>query len=105
MEWCRQLWARLKVVATAHLEAQAKQKAKQALEIADAVAQEERVALQQYQLSFPTTLCCCLLQRMPITTCQSINQSNNRLHFLSLGLIRGVNSLHVMARLAAADLI
>ncbi|DBB10243.1 TPA: hypothetical protein ACH3X3_001808 [Trebouxia sp. C0006] len=45
----RQLWARLKVVATAHLEAQAKQKAKQALEIADAVAQEERVALQQYQ--------------------------------------------------------
>ncbi|DBA85962.1 TPA: hypothetical protein ACH3X1_005501 [Trebouxia sp. C0004] len=45
----RQLWARLKLVATAHLEDQAKQKAKQALEIADAVAQEERVALQQYQ--------------------------------------------------------
>ncbi len=77
MQWCRQLWARLKVVATAHLEAQAKQKAKQALEIADAVAQEERVALQQYQLSFLTTLCCCLLQHVPITTCQSINQSIN----------------------------
>lgn len=71
MKRCRQLWAQLKVVATAHLEAQAKQKAKQALEIADAVAQEERVALQQYQLSSPTSLCCCcLLQRMPITTCQ-----------------------------------
>jgi len=67
-KWCRQLWARLKVVATAHLEAQAKLKAKQALEVADAVAQEERVALQQYQLSFLTTLCCCFLQHMPIRT-------------------------------------
>ncbi|KAA6424406.1 MAG: hypothetical protein FRX49_05618 [Trebouxia sp. A1-2] len=66
----RQLWAQLKVVATAHLEAQAKQKAKQALEIADAVAQEERVALQQYQLSSPTSLCCCcLLQQRSIWSC------------------------------------
>jgi hypothetical protein len=69
MKCCRQLWARLKVVATAHLEAQAKQKAKQALEIADAVAQEERVALQQYQLSSLTSLCCCLLQHERSRTC------------------------------------
>lgn len=45
----RVLWGRLKVRTAAHLEAQAKQKAKHDLEVADAVAQEERVALQQYQ--------------------------------------------------------
>ena len=51
-QWCgvgRVLWGRLKVRTAAHLEAQAKQKAKHDLEVADAAAQEERVALQQYQ--------------------------------------------------------
>ena len=46
---CRALWGKLKAVTTAHLAAAAKQKAKQALEVADAVAQEEMVAMQQYQ--------------------------------------------------------
>ena len=85
MAWRRQLWARLKVVATAHLEAQAKQKAKQALEIADAVAQEERVALQQYQLSLP--------QQPSVAACCSMCPSDL------------ANSFHAMPRLAAADLI
>lgn len=37
-------------MTAAHLAAAAKQKAKQALEVADAAAQEEHVAMQQYQL-------------------------------------------------------
>lgn len=53
------LWGRLKVATTAHLVAQAKQKAKHDLEVADAVAQEERVALQQYQYAPSTAQCCC----------------------------------------------
>ena len=88
---CRILWSKLKVVALAHLAAQAKQKAKQALEIADAVAQEERVAMQQYELSFfppgrvtellsllsrvveqrtvPHGQCYCLVQTISLTRC------------------------------------
>lgn len=46
---CRALWGKLKVATAARLMAQAKQKAKHDLEVADAAAQEERVALQQYQ--------------------------------------------------------
>ena len=45
------LWGRLKVVTAAHLVAQAKQKAKHDMELADAAAQEDKVAMQQYQFS------------------------------------------------------
>ena len=46
---CRKLWGKLKTATAAHLAAQAKQKAKHDLEVADATAREERVAMQQYQ--------------------------------------------------------
>lgn len=43
------LWGKLKTATAAHLAAKAKLKAKHDLEMAGAAAQEERVAMQQYQ--------------------------------------------------------
>lgn len=43
------LWGKLKTATAAHLAAEAEQKAKHDLEVADAAAQEEQVARQQYQ--------------------------------------------------------
>ena len=45
------------MVTAAHLEAQAKLKAQHLLEVADAQAHEERVAMQQYQLSLQYSVC------------------------------------------------